>query len=508
VERRRQTGFQMRRAFLGILCLAVFLAVGCSGNKSTQEEEAGAQPTSSFRQPNIVFILTDDLDYDSIKWLPAVRSQLIAKGTSFDNAFISDSLCCPSRATILTGLYAHNHGVETNNPPNGGFPKFVSEGREEDTIATHLQQSGYETALFGKYLNHYPGDDPTHVPPGWDEWHAWGDTLDNQEGDQEGEAESNAEYYGYKLNENGEIVSYGNDSEDYLTDVLSRGGDHFVRKATSDSKPFFLYLAPTAPHGPPVPADRYKDAFADEKAPHTPSFDEEDVSDKPPWISEMSRFSDEDVSSIDALYRNRLDTMLSVDEMVNSLVRELKADGQLDNTFIFFASDNGFLLGQHRIQNDKRYPYEESVRTPLFVRGPGVPAGAKVENLVVNTDFVPTFADLAGVSSPPADGRSLVPLLRGEDPSWRSAILLEGFQRPNKKRSLPPYKAIRTETHKYVEYDTGDKELYDLEADPYELENVYESADPSLVADLETRLNALRGCVGEGCREAEDGSST
>jgi N-acetylglucosamine-6-sulfatase len=498
----------MWRAFLGILCLAVFFAVGCSGNKSTQEEEAGAQPKSSFRQPNIVFILTDDLDYDSVQWLPAVRSQLIAKGTSFDNAFISDSLCCPSRATILTGLYAHNHGVETNNPPNGGFPKFVSEGREEDTIATRLQQSGYETALFGKYLNHYPGDDPTHVPPGWDEWHAWEDTLDNQESDQEGEAESNAAYYGYKLNENGEIVSYGNDSEDYLTDVLSRGGKHFVRKATSDSKPFFLYLAPTAPHGPPVPADRYKDALADEEAPRTPSFDEEDVSDKPPWISDMSRFSDENLSSIDTLYRNRLGTMLSVDEMVNSLVRELEADGQLDNTFIFFASDNGFLLGQHRIQSDKRYPYEESVRTPLFVRGPGVPAGSKVENLVVNTDFVPTFADLAGASFPPADGRSLAPLLRGEDPAWRSAILLEGFQRPNKKRSLPPYKAIRTETHKYVEYDTGDKELYDLEADPYELENVYESADPSLVADLETSLDALRSCVGEGCREAEDGSST
>ncbi|MDX6380132.1 MAG: N-acetylglucosamine-6-sulfatase, partial [Rubrobacteraceae bacterium] len=189
-----------------------------------------------------------------------------------------------------------------------------------------------------------------------------------------------------------------------------------------------------------------------------------------------------------------------------SLLRELEADGQLENTFVVFSSDNGLLLGQHRIQTDKRYPYEDSVRTPLFVRGPGVPPGATVEKMVLNTDFAPTFADLAGASFPPADGRSLVPLLRGEDPSsWRSAVLLEGFQKPNKKRSLPPYEAIRTETHKYVEYDTGDKELYDLETDPYELDNIYESADSSLVADLKARLDALRSCAGDiVCQKAED----
>ncbi|MCA1740295.1 MAG: sulfatase-like hydrolase/transferase, partial [Actinobacteria bacterium] len=236
---RNDAGFRTRRTFLGILvCLVALLVVGCSGGGPAQEEETGAE-TKSSTQPNIVFILTDDLDYDSAQQLPNVRSQLIEKGTSFDNAFISESLCCPSRASILTGLYAHNHGVETNNPPRGGFEKFVSEGREEDTIATRLQQSGYKTALFGKYLNHYPGDESqTHVPPGWDEWHAWGDTLGNQENSEnEGEAESSAAYYGYKLNENGELVSYGNSSEDYFTDVLSQGATDFVRKTTSGSKP-------------------------------------------------------------------------------------------------------------------------------------------------------------------------------------------------------------------------------------------------------------------------------
>lgn len=509
----------VRSVSLGLLgCLVVFLALGCSEDESaqkenTQKEGTGAEANTSTTQPNIVFILTDDLDYDSAQQLPNVRSQLIEKGASFDNAFISDSLCCPSRASILTGLYAHNHGVETNNPPKGGFEKFVSEGHEEDTIATRLQQSGYETALFGKYLNHYPGEESqTHVPPGWDEWHAWTDTLgDPKNGkkknrEKEG-GESGARYYGYKLNENGEIVSYGNSSEDYSTDVLSRGATDFVKNTTSNSKPFFLYLAPTAPHGPPVPAERYKDAFDDEEAPRPPSFDEEDVSDKPSWISEKSRFSDKEVSHIDTLYRNRLDTTMSVNDMVDSLVRELEADGQLDNTYIFFASDNGYLQGQHRIQHDKRYPYEESISTPLFVRGPGVPAGSKVENLVINTDFAPTFAELADASFPPADGRSLAPLLRGEDPSWRSAILLEGFQKPNKKRSLPPFEAVRTETHKYVEYDTGDKELYDLGTDPYELDNFYETADPSVVSNLKTRLDALKSCTDNECRDAEDDNS-
>ena len=520
---------RVRNVRLGLLgCLALFLAFGCAGNadspqESTQEEGTATHTNSSSTHPNIVFILTDDLDYDSAQLLPTVRSELIDKGTSFENAFISDSLCCPSRSTILTGLYAHNHGVKSNNPPNGGFPKFASEGLEQDTIATRLQQSGYETGLFGKYLNHYPGNDTTHVPPGWDDWQAWGDTWGESEGEKKnakkgnteasseggegGEGESGAEYYGYRLNENGKSVSYGNSTGDYITDVLSSKATDFVQRAASDSKPFFLYFAPTAPHGPPVAAERHQGAFAGEEAPRPPSFDEEDVSDKPPWIGDMSRFSSKDEANIDELYRERLESMLAVDDMVGSLIKELEAEGQLENTFIFFASDNGYLLGQHRIQDDKRYPYEESVRTPLFVRGPGVSAGSKIENLVVNTDFAPTFAELAGTSSPPGDGRSFVPLLQGQDPSsWRSAVLLESFGQNNKKRDLPAYEAIRTETQKYVEYATEDKELYDLQADPHELDNAYESADSSEIADLKRRLDALKSCAGEGCQEAEDES--
>jgi N-acetylglucosamine-6-sulfatase len=424
--------------------------------------------------------------------MPKLRSLLLEDGASFENAFLSFPLCCPSRATILTGLYAHNHRVAGNYPPGGGFEKFHEQGLEESTIATRLQEEGYRTGLFGKYLNNYPGDDPTYVPPGWDEWHANADTDD----------ERFTRYYDYTLNENGEFVTYGNSPEDYLTDVISRQASDFVQHAASDSKPFFLYLAPAAPHDTATPAERHKDAFADEKAPRSASFDEEDVSDKPPWIREIRGISDRQASrEIDSRYRERLASMLAVDDMLESLVEKLEATEQLDNTFIFFASDNGWQQGEHRIKSGKLYPYEESIRTPLFVRGPGIPAGSKVGKLVLNTDFAPTFADLASVSLP-ADGRSFAPLLRGEDPSWRSEVLLEAAG----GGSPPSYEAIRTETHKYVEYQTGDRELYDLEADPYEMDNLYETADASLLQDLKVKLDALRECTGDGCREAEDAS--
>jgi N-acetylglucosamine-6-sulfatase len=469
--------------------MAVFLlfVASCSESETsasnTPQEEETEAPTD---RPNIVFVLTDDLDYASAQKMPTLRSLLVDGGASFENAFASQSLCCPSRATILTGLYAHNHGIKDNKPPEGGFEKFRNEGLEEDTIAVQLQESGYQTAYFGKYLNGYPGDDPTHVPPGWDEWH--GKLLETL-------------YYNYGINQNGEIISYGSETEDYVTDVLSRQVTEYVRNAASNPNPFFMHLAPEAPHDQATPAERHKDAFADEEAPRPPSFSEEDVSDKPSWTKKTNRLTEEEASRIDTYHRKRLRSMLAVDEMVGSLVEELEAAGELENTYIFFTSDNGWFQGQHRIRKEKDRPYEESAHVPLFVRGPDVPAGARVENLVLNTDLAPTFAETAGLREFPADGRSLAPLLKDKDPAWRSAVLLEGFV-GDKFRA---YGAIRTETHKYVEYDNGEEELYDLQNDPYELESLHETADTSLLLeDLKARLEELRDCAYEGCREAED----
>jgi arylsulfatase A-like enzyme len=284
----------------------------------------------------------------------------------------------------------------------------------------------------------------------------------------------------------------------------------FVSGAASDSRPFFVYLAPTAPHTPATPAQRHQGAFAGEKAPRSPSFNEEDVSDKPSWLrDDTESFDDEDLSDIDHHYRDRLESMLAVDEMVASLVEELEAAGELDNTYIIFTSDNGYLLGEHRNNEQKDRPYEESARVPLYVRGPEITPETQVDELVLNNDLVPTFAELAGVElgEEETDGRSLLPLLRGERPGWwplrwRSTILLEGFV----GKGARVYGAVRTKTHKYVEYGNGEAELYDLQADPYELENIYETVDPSLIEDLKVRLEALRGCKGDGCREAEDAS--
>ena len=227
--------------------------------------------------------------------------------------------------------------------------------------------------------------------------------------------------------------------------------------------------------------------------------------------------------------------MLAVDEMVGAVVEELGAAGELENTYIFFSSDNGWFGGEHRIQSAKNRAYEESARVPLFVRGPGVAAGMKTKKLTLNTDFTSTFAELVGATFP-ADGRSLVPLLQGEEPSsWRSSVLLEKLpqadsseeekgESKDKGRSkdknkdkngaggVPKagpggqlaFQAVRTETHKYVEHENGEKELYDLQNDPYEMESLHESADPSLVEDLKARLEALRSCSEQGCRQAED----
>jgi N-acetylglucosamine-6-sulfatase len=470
----RSGRFIARGGLLGILaCLPSFFLAGCSGLGIAQ----GAQP-------NIIFVLADDLDYASTQKMPEINSLLVEGGTSFENAFISYPLCCPSRATILTGLYAHNHDVRGNEPPQGGFEKFRSEGLEENTIATRLQKGGYRTAFFGKYLNNYPGEqEASYVPPGWDEWYGKlvGQTL-----------------YDYKINENGEVVSYGSETEDFFTDVLSGQATDFVRRAATEDQPFFAYVAPTAPHGPATPAERHEGAFAEEEPLRPPSFDEEDVSDKPPWIRDSDRLSNEAIAEIDDLYRQRLESMLAVDEMVASLVEELEAAGELENTYLFFASDNGYEQGEHRIKGGKSRPYEESAHVPFFVRGPGVPAGSTVQRLVLNTDLASTFGELAGTEFP-ADGRSIVPLLRGKAPSWRSAVLLEGFGKGSRA-----YGAVRTETYKYIEYDNGERELYDLEADPYELESIHETADASLVEDLETTLDKLRSCVGVSCHDAED----
>lgn len=444
-------------------------------------------------RPNLILIVADDLDADSIAFMPRLKTLLADQGQTYTNFFVTNPICCPSRASILLGRYPHNHQVLTNQPPRGGFPRFRDLGHERSTIATWLKGAGYRTAFFGKYLNGYPDENRAYVPPGWDEWGAL----------------TSGRYFSYQINENGRIARYRNGPEDYETDVLARKATTFIRH-TADRQPFFIFLAPSAPHDSPairapVAAPRHERLFENMTAPRTPSYNEADVSDKPPWVRELPLLSPLDMSQIDEVYRARLRSLQAVDEMLTRLVVALTETGELERTYIFFTSDNGYHLGQHRLHKGKNLPYEEDIRVPLIVRGPGVLPGRVVEHFALNIDLAPTLAELAGVSPPNVvDGRSLAALLTGHQPAtedWRQAFLVESWEQPPKE--IPDYQALRTRELLYVEYSTGERELYNLRTDPWELESLHAATDPALLAQLASVLDRLRRCAGANCPAAE-----
>lgn len=484
----------MRFRLLAAICLSI-IALSPSVPAYAPGPTAAAPAPSA--RPNIVFILADDLDARSIEVMPKLKSLLIERGTTFSNYFVTYALCCPSRSSILRGQYPHNTQVLSNRPPLGGFEKFREVGNENSTVGTWLQAAGYRTAYMGKYLNGYPnGVDPTYVPPGWDEW-------DSPSG---GNPYS---HYNYRMNENGKIVTYGNRPDDYITDVLSRKAVEFIRRG---GKPFFIHLAVYAPHQPATPAPRHEDAFPNARAPRPPSFNETDVADKPEWLRERPELTTRAIEQIDQLYRKRLQSLLGVDDLIGALVDAMRVSGELQRTYIFFSSDNGFHLGEHRLPSGKNTAYEEDIRVPLIVVGPGVPEGRVVEHMALNIDLGPTWAELAGGAVPAfVDGRSLVPVLNTAPPSpdrWRQAFLVEHYtDAPRGLRrgaGIPEYHAMRTKDYIYVEYATGERELYDLRRDPFELRNLAATTGQSLLAQLASRLGTLKRCGGATCRSAED----
>ena len=461
--------------------------------------------------PNIILILTDDLESRSLTFMPNVTALIGTPGTTFSSFLVTTPVCTPARASILRGQYAHNHGVLGNAGPNGGFATFHRLGHEASTVATWLQGAGYRTALVGKYLNGYPeAVDPTYVPPGWDEW--------------SGSIDDTGKYFEYDLNENGRLVHYAHDDADYSTDVLAAKATRFIQSGAAANRPFFLFLATQAPHSGARPAPRHVAVFTDPTAPRPPSFNEADVSDKPPWLRETPELNAEQVATIDETYRLRLGSLLAVDEMVARIIEVLADTGVLDDTYIVVTSDNGYHLGEHRIQSAKRTPYEEVIRVPLLVRGPEVAAGRTEERIALNSDLGPTFADFAGVIPPEfVDGRSLAPLLRGEMAApWRHACLIEGFsgsdpvalteKRANRDRDteqggspgFSTFRALRTIDQIYVEYVSGARELYDLRSDPYEIENAIATPDAGLLTQWTQRLGELASCAAVNCHSLED----
>jgi N-acetylglucosamine-6-sulfatase len=461
--------------------LTVLAALALSACASpTAPPPPDASPTPASPPPSLVVIMTDDLDFPTTEELPEIGGLLADAGLSFTRAFVAQPLCAPSRATIFTGQYPHNHGVVDNAYPYGGH-EFLRP-HEGETIATWLDAAGYRTALMGKYMNDFPhGVGSDFVPPGWDHWYSYLDGI------------SPGLYYDYFVNDNGEVSFHGTDPEDYSTDILTRRATDLIREWAPGPEPMFLYIATRTPHRPATYAARHGGEFRRAVAPRVPSFNEKDVGDKP-YAMRQPPLTEKQISSLDKLQQWRLRSMRAVEELVAGVLQALAETGRLESTYVFFSSDNGLLMGQHRYDAQKRVCYEESIRVPLIVRGPGVRQGT-TDGIVSFIDLAPTLLDLAGAPVPASvDGQSFVPLLRGAPPpSWRADILVESY-------GAGLSAALRTPEWAYIEDQTGEIELYDMQRDPYQLESLHRQADPELVRALHERLAFLLRCQGESCR--------
>lgn len=535
-------------ALLGVIAL---LGIGL-----LVTERAATAP--GLPRPNVVLIQTDDQTlaqlYATIKTPAGLRARVMPntldligrRGVTFNNYYVSYPLCCPSRTTLLSGRYAHDSGVRSNDPPDGGYPAFRREPVGRHNLATWLQDAGYRTIHIGKWLNNYGGverkDSELEVPPGWTEWQ----TLPNYN--------SEHLFYGYDINHNGTLegpfgdIDYnqtdGKDpfgcpdsppegqSCDYGTDVLNRRTVEQI-DVSAPGRPFYLQLDYVAPHGdfrPPIgpePAARHYDSASLTRIPRQASFNEADISDKPSFIRDKAELLGQvQFARMRRDYQKSLESLRSVDEGVKMIVDALRRSGELDNTYIFFLSDNGFFFGEHRLEYAKFLPYEEAIHMPLVIRGPGIEPRSQTGELTANTDIAPTILDVTGTKPDRGyDGRSLVPFW--EDTGRRTArpILLESFIKattlndaPNTTPATPSgvhgtgagisirapaenYLGVRLGPYMYVEYETGDRELYDVRRDPYQLDNkVRAKRYDRIQYFLRRQIRRLEGCTGKACR--------
>ncbi len=485
-------------AGFAVLALAVVAALALG------PVERGGPPAAEAAQtrPNIIVLLTDDQESASMRVMKTVRKELKQKGVTLKRYYDNFPLCCPARTTLLTGQYAHNHGVLSNREPDGGYGVF-NELHGDSNLAIWLQDSGYTTGYIGKFLNEYAEPDeygtlPTDVPKGWDDWRVL--------------APSNAQYFGYTLNQNGNLTEYGESAKSYSTDVFTTKAKRFIRRNSPGDEPFFLELGYAAPHGGgggspgrscnrgAVPAPRHLGTLKKKKKGSLPpSFNEADVSDKPSPVAELEPLTEGQISDTLRKRRCAWESLLAVDESVGTIVDEIKRAGERQNTYLFFLSDNGYMRGEHRIRNNKRFLYEPSSRIPFIARGPGIARGRSSNDVVVSADVVPTVLDLAGVGAPVVqDGTSLMPTLTSPSTEHAREVLLEAY-------AGDQIVGVRNSRYVYTEWDTGraqrERELYDTYSDPYQLTNLAENpAYASLVATLAGRLDQLIDCAGADCR--------
>lgn len=464
------------------------IALQRCGQTSPTSPPAPAAVPSSRPQPSFLVVVMDDARFDDLRYMDHVPVVMASQGITFSSAYVSVPLCAPSRASILTGRYAHNHGVWSNDIKTGGYVRFHDSQLESQTIAVRLQAAGYRTMLAGKYLNHY-AEDPVlrdYVPPGWDEWYV--------------PVPMNTQL-GYTLRFKDALgrqgwEPHGNAERDYEVDVLRDKTIDFIRR----NETFFAYVAPVPPHIPHVAAARFRDRFQDLPFPKPPSFNEPGTPDKPYWVRSLPRITAAVEAEIIEDWRARLRSMLAVDEMVKAFVDLLAQLGRLDRTYIIVTSDNGWLLGEHRYTKGKDAPYEEASRAPLVVRGPDTPAGETREHPVSLVDLAPTLLELARATGADSlDGVSLAPLLGTRPPAvdqWRPAVLFEA----------PQFAALRARDYVYINWKGAFTELYDVSRDPYQMRNLLCHLDlepnaEAIAAPLAAELADLVACHSLPCRQ-------
>jgi N-acetylglucosamine-6-sulfatase len=504
-------GIGLQRRVAGALLVAALLCVAVAllpaGGEAKKRQKAKQA------RPNIVLIMDDDQSVNLQQFLTKTNAALADRGVTFDSSFVNYSLCCPSRSTMLTGQYAHNHGVRGNQLPTGGYSKLAP--TLGNSLPVWLQRAGYYTAHIGKFLNGYGTTSPdVEVPPGWNEWYG---SLDNPDAFTGGTYTA----YGYTLNENGRIVHYGStpdvvDPATYQTDVYSQKAADFIRRRAPSTKPFYLSVAPRDPHGEagscncagdnPRAAPRYQGKLAGLTAPRDPSFNEANVSDKPSNIKNLPVLTPGQIANVDARYRARAEAVLGVDDLVQNVVSTLKASGELKNTVLIFTSDNGFFHGEHRVPQGKVRIYEPSIRVPLLIRAPGMPNGVHRRQPVGNVDLAPTILDFAQAKAGrKEDGMSLIPIMESKRDFPGRAMDLETYFTPDTTEDPedPPlnYQGVRTDRYLYANYGTAEQELYDLRSDPFELQN---QAGNPIYAPVQSALQRLLSsearCAGRTCR--------
>jgi arylsulfatase A-like enzyme len=512
-----EAGSRARLLVAGVACIAL-LAVFARGEPS---------PAANGSRPNIIMFTTDDQTVRDMIAMPKTQALIGSAGANFPHAYVSMSLCCPSRVTVQTGQYAHNHHVMGNTPPQGGYSQF----NDKNDLPVWLQTAGYRTIHIGKMPNGFGTEtNETYVPSGWGPFNGG-----NGPGEFYGFIKPSSAYFDFALDENGNLKQYG--PGDYQTDVYAdiaadRIAAHYTKHSGS---PLYMQVQFFAPHDPANSAPKYAGAFASAPLPIDARFNEKNVKDKPGWIRAIRRFGPGLIAKIQARYQRRLETLLSVDDAIQRIVEELAARGQLDNTYMIFTSDNGFIQGQHRLHQGKFAPYEASIQVPLLIRGPGIPAGGQPRAPVWNGDITATILQAAGaIPGLPQDGRSLLPYAR--DPNLRSTrpILIEtgppgATNEPGTPVSAatgkrvhfstyvknldqdhtaqiaraivaPRYRAIHTGRYLLVKYSDGSRELYDLKRDPLELKSKYKDSRYFPVRKfLLKKLKDLVLCAGPAC---------